>query len=153
VERRWLHKAGWAVTETVEAGTGTLAQLSPGETAEGPVAGNSLIGRYLWLAISYKRAALMQVPLALIGLVTSVTAWLLRGGAWWLVAGLLLGATVPFTLIVIMPTNHKLLATNRDPASTETRALLARWGKLHAIRTVLSLLATALMLRQLCTAI
>jgi hypothetical protein len=31
--------------------------------------------------------------------------------------------------------------------------LLARWGKLHAIRTVLSLLATALMLWQLCVAI
>jgi hypothetical protein len=41
-----------------------------------------------------------------------------------------------------MPTNHKLLATDRDAASAETRVLLIRWGNLHA----LSLLATALML-------
>jgi hypothetical protein len=97
-------------------------------------------------AISYKRATLMQAPLALVGLVTSVAARLLGASAWWLVAGVLIVAVVPFTLIVIMPTNHKLLAIDRDAASAETRALLIRWGKLHAIRTVLSLFATGLML-------
>ncbi|RJG10113.1 DUF1772 domain-containing protein [Pseudomonas cavernicola] len=101
-------------------------------------------------APSYKRATLMQAPLALVGLVTSVAAWWLGAGAWWLVAGLLIGAVVPFTLIAVMPTNRKLLATDRDAASAETRILLDRWGKLHAIRSVLSLLATALLLWQLC---
>jgi len=62
---------------------------------------------------------------------------------------MLIGAAVPFTLIVIMPTNHKLLAADRDAASAETRSLLDRWGRLHAVRTALSLLATALMLWQL----
>jgi hypothetical protein len=100
--------------------------------------------------LSYKRATLMQAPLALVGVVTSVAAWLLGASAWWLVAGLLIGAVVPFTLMVIMPTNRKLLATDRDAASGETRTLLERWGKLHTIRTVLSLLATALLLWQLC---
>ena len=99
--------------------------------------------------ISYKRATLMQAPLALVGLVTSVAAWLSGASVWWLVAGLLIGAVVPFTLIVIMPTNHKLLAIDRDAASGETRTLLIRWGKLHAVRTMLSLLATAVMLWQL----
>jgi hypothetical protein len=64
----------------------------------------------------------------------------------WLAAGVLIGAAVPFTLIVIMPTNHNLLATDRDPASAETRALLERWSKLHAVRFVLSLLAIVLLL-------
>jgi Anthrone oxygenase len=103
-------------------------------------------------AESYKRATLMQAPLALVGLVTSVAAWLSGASAWWLVAGLLIGAVVPFTLIVIMPTNHKLLAPDRDPASAEARALLERWGKLHAVRSVFSLIATVLMLWQLCAA-
>ena len=81
-------------------------------------------------AISYKRATLMQAPLALVGFGTSVVAWLLGAGELWLVAGFLIGAAVPFALVVIMPTNHKLLATERDAVSAETRALLDRWGKL-----------------------
>jgi hypothetical protein len=101
-------------------------------------------------AESYRRATLMQAPLALVALVTSIAAWLLGASVQWLVAGVLIGAAVPFTLIVIMPTNHKLLATDRDPASAETRDLLNRWGKLHAVRSVLSLVATILMLWQLC---
>jgi Domain of unknown function (DUF1772) len=101
-------------------------------------------------AESYKRATLLQGPLAFVGLVTSVAAWLLGASVGWLVGGLLIGAAVPFTLIVIMPTNHKLLAPDRDPASVETRALLERWGRLHAVRSVLSLLATTLLLWQLC---
>jgi uncharacterized membrane protein len=103
-------------------------------------------------AESYKRATLTQAPLALVGLVTSVAAWLSGASAWWLVAGLLIGAVVPFMLIVIMPTNHKLLAPDRDPASAEARALVERWGKLHAVRSVFSLIATVLMLWQLCAA-
>jgi hypothetical protein len=64
----------------------------------------------------------------------------------------LMGAVVPFTLIVIMPTNHKLLAPDRDLSSSETRALLESWGKLHAVRTGLSLLAMVLCMGLLCGA-
>ena len=95
-------------------------------------------------APSYKRATWMQAPLALLGLVAGGAAWLMGGGVAWLVAGLLIGAVVPFTFIVVMPTNHKLLAPGRDLGSSETRALLEKWGKLHAVRTALSLLATLL---------
>ena len=65
-------------------------------------------------ARSYKRATLLQAPLALASLVTGSAAWLLGRGVWWLVAALLVGAVVPFTFIVVMPTNHKLLAPDRD---------------------------------------
>ena len=41
-----------------------------------------------------------------------------------------------------MPTNNQLLAPGRDLASPQTRELLGKWAKLHAVRTVLSLLAT-----------
>jgi hypothetical protein len=32
-----------------------------------------------------------------------------------------------------------LLAPNRDLSSSETRELLVRWGRLHAVRALLSL--------------
>jgi hypothetical protein len=95
-------------------------------------------------APSYKRATWMQAPLALLSLVAGALVWLVGGGLAWLLGSLLIGAVVPFTFIVIMPTNHKLLAPGRDLRSRETRILLQRWGKLHAVRTTLSLLATAL---------
>ncbi len=95
-------------------------------------------------APSYKRATWMQAPLALLSFLSGVGAWLMDAGAGWLVAALLIGVVVPFTLIGIMPTNHKLLAPGRDLASAETRMLLERWGNLHAVRTTLSVLATVL---------
>ncbi len=100
-------------------------------------------------APSYKRATWMQAPLALLSFLGGAGAWLMGAGVGWLVAGVLIGAVVPFTFISIMPTNHKLLEADRDLSSPEIRVLLERWGKLHAVRTVLSLVATALYLRLL----
>ena len=54
-----------------------------------------------------------------------------------------LGAVVPFTLVVLLPTNHRLLDASLDKASPEAEALLARWGWLHAVRSALSLVAFA----------
>ena len=100
-------------------------------------------------APSYRRATLMQAPLAVLSFIASCTAWFLGGGRAWLVAALLIGLVVPFTLIVIKPTNNELLASGRDLASADTRALLERWGRLHAVRSVLSVLATLVMLWRL----
>jgi hypothetical protein len=97
-------------------------------------------------APSYKRATWLQAPLAVVGLLCGTGAWLLGAGPAWLVAAILIGLVVPFTFIVIMPTNHKLLAPGRDVSSEETRALLVRWGQLHAVRTALSLASTFLFL-------
>ncbi|RPH48427.1 MAG: DUF1772 domain-containing protein [Lysobacterales bacterium] len=99
-------------------------------------------------ALSYRRATFMQVPLALISLAGGTAAWLLGANVWWLVAGLLIGAVVPFTFLAIMPTNHELLAAGRDLASVETRRLLERWNRLHAVRSALSLIATVLFVWQ-----
>ena len=94
-------------------------------------------------APSYQRATWMQAPLAILGLLSGVGASLLGGGLGWLVAALIIGAVVPITFKIIMPTNQQLLEPDRDLSSTETRALLNRWGRLHALRTVMSLLAFA----------
>jgi hypothetical protein len=95
-------------------------------------------------APSYKRATWMQVPLALLSLIGGVVAWLMGAGVGWFVAAVSIGLVVPFTLISIMPTNHKLMAPGRDLGSAETRLLLERWGHLHAVRTMLSIIATML---------
>ena len=97
-------------------------------------------------APSYKRATWFQAPLAILSFICGVAICLLGAGVAWLVAALLIGAVVPFTFGIIMPTNHKLLAHGRDLSSPETRDLLVLWGQLHAVRTALSVAATVVYL-------
>ena len=96
-------------------------------------------------APSYRRATVMQARLAAVGLVSSIAAWGRRGFLW-VIGGGLLGSVVPFTLIVILPINKQLLKPALDRRSAETERLLARWGTLHAVRSVLSGLALLLFL-------
>ena len=97
-------------------------------------------------APSYRRAPWLQAPLAVVSLVAGVGVWALGGGSAWLAPAVLLGAVVPFTFIVIMPTNHALLAPGRDLGSPQTRRLLQRWAALHSVRTALSLFAALIYL-------
>lgn len=97
-------------------------------------------------APSYRRATVMQATCAAVGLLSSVAAWLAGASFWWLVAGVLLGSVIPFTLIVILPTNKRLLEPTLDKRSAEAERLLSRWGRLHAVRSVLSGLALLLLL-------
>jgi Domain of unknown function (DUF1772) len=97
-------------------------------------------------APSYKRATLLQAPLALISFLAGLVASLMGTDIWWLIGALFIGAVVPFTLVVIMPTNHKLLEPGRDLSSVETRVLLKKWGKLHGVRTVMSITASVIYL-------
>ncbi len=92
-------------------------------------------------APSYQRAYVMQASLAVIGFICGIAVWLLGGGILWLSGAAFIGAVIPFTFIVIMPTNKKLLASGRDLNSVETRELLVKWGHLHAVRSVLSFVA------------
>lgn len=89
-------------------------------------------------APSYRRATIMQAALAIVGLFTALEAWSRTGAPELLVGGIALGIVVPFTLVVIGPTNRRLLATELDPESAEAAELLQRWGRLHAVRSVLS---------------
>jgi uncharacterized membrane protein len=95
---------------------------------------------------SYRRATLMQAPLAAVGLIASVLAWAQGRGISVVVAGVVLGLVIPFTLVVILPTNKRLLDPGLDRGSAEAAALLARWGRLHAVRSVLGALAFGLLL-------
>ena len=90
-------------------------------------------------APSYHRATVTQVSLAVAGFLSALIAWRFRSDVRWLIGGGLLVSVVPFTALVILPTNKRLL----DPATANdlglAEKLLTRWGRLHAVRSVLSL--------------
>jgi len=90
---------------------------------------------------SYRRAAVMQVALAVVGTAAALLRFAASGHSGWLVGGALLVSAIPFTLLVIMPTNTRLLDESLDPGSAEVPALLGRWGRLHAVRSATSLTA------------
>ena len=87
---------------------------------------------------SYKRAAVVQPLLAGIGFLSAVAAWLMGASAWWLVGGVVLVAVIPYTLIIVLPTNNRLLDPAIDKNPDLARRLLSRWGRLHTVRSVMS---------------
>ena len=87
---------------------------------------------------SYRRGAIMQASLALVGCVTGVIGGWLGNDIASVIAGLLLGALVPFTLVVILPTNKRLLDPALDAHDAEAGRLLTHWGRLHAVRSMVS---------------
>jgi anthrone oxygenase-like protein len=94
---------------------------------------------------SYRRAAVMQVILAVGGFVGGLGAYYLGRGISTLVAGIVLATVVPFTLIVIMPITRQLLDETRHSQTPDTDVLLENWGRLHNVRTVASLLALVIL--------
>jgi hypothetical protein len=92
---------------------------------------------------SYARGFAMQATLALISAVFGFLAsWQLRDWRWALAAMLIL-ANWPYTLFVMMPTNKRIGAWPIESADRESRALIGRWGAMHAVRTALGVAATA----------
>ena len=97
-------------------------------------------------APSYRQATVMQATCAAVARLASIAAWLAGATLWWLIAGVLLGSVIPFTLIVVLPTNKRLLSPTLDKRSLEAERLLARWGRLHAVRSILGSIALLLFL-------
>jgi hypothetical protein len=95
---------------------------------------------------AYNRGFVMQASLAIIGFLLGLLAWWQTGHWAWLLGAVVLVANWPYTLLGIMPTNRKLMATEPAKAGAETRALIEQWALLHAGRSALGFAATALYL-------
>ena len=97
-------------------------------------------------APSYKRATVLQVSLSILSFITSLVSWLANSNILWIIGGLLILLVIPYTLIFILPTNNKLLQPSLDKQSEEAKNLLLKWGRLHAVRTILSIAAVLVFL-------
>jgi hypothetical protein len=91
---------------------------------------------------AYKRGTAMQAPLAVLGFLLGFAAWWQTGRVGCAIGALAMLANWPFTFIAIMPVNRKIMAIEPSTAGPETRAMIERWGLLHAGRTALGLAAT-----------
>jgi len=91
---------------------------------------------------SYALGKAMQSNLALAATALGLTAAYLAGDWLWLLGAVLIFANWPYTIFVIYPVNKVLEATAPDAANEETRALIEKWGRLHAGRSALGLAAT-----------
>jgi hypothetical protein len=91
---------------------------------------------------SYDRGLQMQASGAVIsGVLGLIAAW--ATADWrWVVGAVLILANWPYTLLVIMPTNRALKAIAENDAGAQSRALIVKWGGLHAVRTSLGIAAT-----------
>ena len=84
---------------------------------------------------AYKLGTMMQAPLAVVGALL---------GDWrWLLGGAIILFNWPYTFIVIMPVNNALLALETG-GNPRARELIEQWGRLHAGRTSLGILATVI---------
>jgi uncharacterized membrane protein len=93
---------------------------------------------------SYKRGFAMQAPLAIVGFLLGIIAWWQTGAWLWLVGALVLIMNWPYTLLGIMPTNNALMALDPAAAGPDSRRLIEKWAKLHAVRTGLGFAATVI---------
>ncbi len=95
---------------------------------------------------SYARGFAMQASLAVISaLLGFLASWQLQDWRW-SVAAVLMLANWPYTLLVMLPTNKRIEAWPPEQANSASRALVVSWGGMHAVRTALGLVATAIYL-------
>ncbi len=95
---------------------------------------------------SYPRASVMQASLAAVSALLGLAAYWSSGDWRWLAGAVLIFANLPFTILVILPTNKRLQALPPAAADGGTRRAIETWARLHLARDALGLSATAIYL-------
>lgn len=90
---------------------------------------------------AYERGLQMQVMLVIISATSGLLGAIVSGDWRWLLGALSIAANVPYTLIVMMPTNNALKDTAPVDVTEATRVALESWGRMHAIRIALGAFA------------
>jgi hypothetical protein len=86
---------------------------------------------------SYARGFQMQATLALAATALGIAGYAIEHAVLAGFGGALMFLNWPFTLILIRPANTRLEATPDGSAGPQTRALMIKWGRLHAVLTAL----------------
>jgi len=95
---------------------------------------------------SYRNASIMQASLAAVSGLLAVVAFFFGWNYRWLLGALLILAPWPYTLRIIGPTNKTLMAIEPANVGPNARALVQKWGWLHAGRSAMGAAATLVFL-------
>jgi Domain of unknown function (DUF1772) len=98
----------------------------------------SLLGEW---TRSYRRGAILQASLSLIGFGLGIVAGHQQGSWLWFFGGIVLLANWPYTFLCIAPVNRKLRGFVPGSSDGQVHMLVAHWGQLHGVRTALGALA------------
>ncbi len=133
------------IISTVSGGifAGTAAYISFSEVPALNQYGSNELWRFF--PYMYSNAAKMQASLAVI----SGTTGLLYSyriadsspflGKVWLGAALCFVGIVPYTIFVMMPTNKRIIQSNKTlEDEAEKKAMVTKWSHMHLVRTVVS---------------
>ena len=92
---------------------------------------------------SYPRASVMQASLAILSALLGLATYWSTGDWRWLTGAVVIFTNLPYTLLVILPTNTRLQAAVPGASNVGTRDMIASWARLHLVRNLLGLVATA----------
>jgi hypothetical protein len=136
--------AGQLALTTAAVFTGAAIYINIGEQpARLQLDNRSLLAEW---KLAYRRGYAMQASLVVLGGVFGLVNYSNASDWRWLLGAIVLLANWPYTLLVIAPTNNRLMKTPPDAATDEARRMLERWGALHAGRSALGLVATLIFL-------
>lgn len=118
----------------------TLVQQPAIEASEDPLDHASLFRRV------YTVAAPFQTSLAVSSSLSALSVCALKRGkcsGLWLWSGTLMAVTIPYSITRMVPLSKQLIDTERchDRGSDWMRKAIQKWGRLHNVRTYISVVA------------
>lgn len=96
--------------------------------------------------ISYTRGTVMQVSLAVIAVAFGSISFATDHDWRWLCGTLVLLALLPWTFLCVMPINRRLMSMSALVDHDRARAEVQKWGRAHAVRTMIGVAATLIFL-------